>query len=155
MIVNNYKSNFNGRNLYIGIVQSRFNQKISYKLLISCLNMLKKIGVQEKNILHISVPGALEIPLTLQNIIKLKKFNVLIAIGVIIRGETYHFELITNNTISSIMKISIKNNIPIINAILTTENIEQANSRILTKGIETAYAAIEIANLISSIKKLH
>ncbi|QLK13780.1 6,7-dimethyl-8-ribityllumazine synthase [Candidatus Profftella armatura] len=155
MIINNYKSNFNGRNLYIGIVQSRFNQTISYKLLISCINTLKKIGAQEKNILHISVPGALEIPLALKNIIQIKKFNVLIAIGVIIRGETYHFELIANETISNIMQISIKNNIPIINAILTTETIEQANSRILTKGIETAYAAIEIANLISSIKKLH
>ena len=132
----------------IGIVSSRFNNEIVEKISEACISKLQALGVSEKNILHLTVPGALEIPIALQQIKENEVFDtyeVMIAIGAVIRGETYHFEIVSNHSAAGIIRVQLDHSVPIINAVLTTNNSKEALDRVIVKGEEAAEAAIEMA----------
>ena len=124
MTVGSYETNLSGDGLRVGIVQARFNEDVCHGLLSACLAELKHLGVAEEDVLHVAVPGALEVPLVLQKMAESQQFDALIALGAVIRGETYHFELVSNESGAGITRIGLDYGIPIANAILTTENDE-------------------------------
>ncbi|MDO9481208.1 MAG: 6,7-dimethyl-8-ribityllumazine synthase [Hydrogenophaga sp.] len=140
-----------GKKLSIGIVQARFNEGITNALFAACHAELLALGVQEKNISHVTVPGALEVPVALQAMAERDDFDALIALGCIIRGETYHFELVANESGASVSRLSLDYQIPIANAILTTENLEQAVARQTDKGQDAARVAVEMAHVLEHI----
>ena len=140
-----------GKKLAIGIVQARFNESVTNALAEACKSELLLLGVEEKNILHIKVPGALEVPVALQALAENDKYDALIALGCIIRGETYHFELVANESGSAVTRLALDYQLPIANAILTTENMAQAIARQDEKGRDAARVAIEMANLLHDI----
>ena len=140
--------NHHGKGLRIGIVQARFSNGIGSALLKSCVARLHELGVKSKHITVATVPGALEVPLVLQNMAASDEYDALVALGVIIRGETYHFELVANESGAGVSRVSLDFNIPIANAILTTENEAQAIARMHIKGAEAAVVAVELANLL-------
>jgi 6,7-dimethyl-8-ribityllumazine synthase len=144
-----------GEDLRIGIVQARFNADVGHGLLSSCLAELKRLGVADEDILHVTVPGALEVPLALQKMAETQQFDALIALGAVIRGETYHFELVSNESGAGITRIGLDYGIPIANAILTTETDEQAEVRMAEKGADAAKVAVEMANLLLALEELH
>lgn len=144
-------SRLDGRKLVIGIVQARFNEGVTNALARACLDELLAQGVQEKNIEHVHVPGALEVPVALQALAEKGGFDALIALGCIIRGETYHFELVANESAAGVTRIALDYQLPVANAILTTENMEQAVARQVDKGRDAAQVAIEMANLLEEI----
>ena len=141
----------NGKNLSIGIVQARFNADITNALAQACRSELLALGVAEKNITLVQVPGALEVPLALQGLAENLKYDALIALGCIIRGETYHFELVANESGAGVSRVALDYKVPIANAILTTENLEQAVARQTDKGRDAARVAVEMANLLESL----
>jgi 6,7-dimethyl-8-ribityllumazine synthase len=140
-----------GKELVIGIVQARFNQGVTNALAKACWDELLARGVQEKNIDHIQVPGALEVPIALQAMAEKGGYDALIALGCIIRGETYHFELVANESAAGVTRVSLDYQLPIANAILTTENMEQAVARQVDKGRDAGLVAIEMANLLDDV----
>ena len=140
-----------GRDLRIGIVQARFNANITDKLALSCLAELHTLGVEAKHIKHVTVPGALEVALALSALAESDDFDALIALGCIIRGETYHFELVANESAAAVTRISLDREVPIANAILTVENETQAWARAEDKGRDAARVAVEMANLMEDI----
>jgi len=152
MTVGSYETNLNGEDLRIGVVQARFNEDICHGLLSACLAELKHLGVADEDILHVTVPGALEVPLVLQKMAESQQFDALIALGAIIRGETYHFELVSNESGAGVTRVGLDFDIPIANAILTTENDEQAEVRMLEKGRDAARVAVEMANLHKTLR---
>ena len=154
MTVGTYESNFAGAGLRIGIVKARFNATVGHGLLSSCLAELKNLGVADEDILHVTVPGALEIPVTLQKMAETEQFDALIALGAVIRGETYHFELVSNESGAGITRIGLDYGMPIANAILTTEDDAQAEVRMLEKGADAARVAVEMANLLIALDEL-
>jgi 6,7-dimethyl-8-ribityllumazine synthase len=154
MSVGSYKPDFQGAGLRIGIVQARFNEDIGHGLLAACLSELNNLGVADEDILHVTVPGALEVPLALQKMAETEQFDALIALGAVIRGETYHFELVSNESGAGITRIGLDFGIPIANAILTTETDEQAEMRMQEKGADAARAVVEMANLIAAMEEL-
>lgn len=155
MTVGTYESNLTGEDLRIGIVQARFNADVGHGLLSSCLAELKRLRVADEDILHVTVPGALEVPLALQKMAETQQFDALIALGAVIRGETYHFELVSNESGAGITRIGLDYGIPIANAILTTENDAQAEARMAEKGSDAAKVAVEMANLLMALEELH
>ncbi|MYM36837.1 6,7-dimethyl-8-ribityllumazine synthase [Duganella sp. FT50W] len=155
MTVGSYETNLNGEDLRIGVVQARFNEDICHGLLSACLAELKHLGVADEDILHVTVPGALEVPLVLQKMAESQQFDALIALGAVIRGETYHFELVSNESGAGITRIGLDYGIPIANAILTTENDEQAEVRMAVKGADAARVAVEMANLTIALEELN
>lgn len=140
-----------GSDLYIGIVQARFNESITTALADACRAELAALGVTDKHITHIKVPGALEVPVALQALAEQNRFDALIALGCIIRGETYHFELVANESGASVSRIALDYQVPVANAILTTENLEQAVARQTDKGRDAARVAVEMANLLADL----
>ncbi|GJJ03625.1 MULTISPECIES: 6,7-dimethyl-8-ribityllumazine synthase [unclassified Duganella] len=154
MTVGSYETNLSGDGLRIGIVQARFNEDVCHGLLASCLAELKHLGVADEDVLHVAVPGALEVPLVLQKMAESQQFDALIALGAVIRGETYHFELVSNESGAGITRIGLDYGIPIANAILTTENDEQAEARMAVKGADAARVAVEMANLTIALEEL-
>ncbi|MCS4509846.1 6,7-dimethyl-8-ribityllumazine synthase [Xylophilus ampelinus] len=140
-----------GRKLSIGIVQARFNAGITDALAAACRAELVALGVAEKNIEHVLVPGALEVPLALQAMAAAGRHDALVALGCIIRGETYHFELVANESGAGVTRVSLDHRLPIANAILTTENFEQAVARQTEKGRDAARVAVEMANLLDTL----
>jgi 6,7-dimethyl-8-ribityllumazine synthase len=140
-----------GKRLFIGIVQARFNEPITNSLAQACKAELAALGVAEKHIDHVLVPGALEVPLALQAMAEKSKYDALIALGCIIRGETYHFELVANESGAGVSRIALDYQLPVANAILTTENLEQALARQTEKGRDAARVAVEMANLMDEI----
>ena len=144
-------SRMNGKKLKIGIVQARFNANITDALAAACTAELLALGVAEKDITHVTVPGALEVAVALQAMAEKSSFDALIALGCIIRGETYHFELVANESGSAITRIGLDYQVPIANAVLTTENLAQAVARQEDKGRDAARVAVEMANLLESI----
>ena len=154
MTVGTFESNLAGEGLRIGIVQARFNADIGHGLLSSCLAELKRLGVADEDILHITVPGALEVPLALQKMAETQQFDALIALGAVIRGETYHFELVSNESGAGITRIGLDYGMPIANATLTTENDEQAEARMAEKGADAARVAVEMSNLLFALEEL-
>ena len=141
----------NGSELHIGLVQARFNEGITNTLAAACRAELLALGVQEKNIKHVLVPGALEVPVALQALAEADEYDALIALGCIIRGETYHFELVANESGAGVTRLSLDYQIPIANAIITTENLEQAIARQSEKGSDAARVAVEMANLLDEL----
>jgi len=141
----------NGKKLSIGIVQARFNAPITNTLAQACKDELIALGVLEKNIDLVLVPGALEVPVALMAMAEKLKYDALVALGCIIRGETYHFELVANESGAGVSRVALDYQLPIANAILTTENLEQAIARQSEKGRDAARVAVEMANLLETI----
>mgnify|MGYP000994553303 CR=1 FL=1 len=140
-----------GRKLNIGVVQARFNEAITNALAEACRAELLALGVQEKNIDEVSVPGALEVPVALLAMAEKGKYDALIALGCIIRGETYHFELVANESGAGVSRVALDYQLPVANAILTTENLAQAVARQTEKGRDAARVAVEMANLLDDL----
>ena len=140
-----------GKKLCIGIVQARFNASVTDALATACLNELSALGVDSKNITHVKVPGALEVASALQAMAESNNFDALIALGCIIRGETYHFELVANESGAAVTRVALDYQLPIANAILTTENMAQAQARQTEKGLDAAGVAVEMANLLNEL----
>lgn len=145
------EKNVNGKGLRIGIVQSRFNTPVCEGLLGACRAQLHQQGVKDEDITLATVPGALEIPLVLQQMAASKKYDALIALGAVIRGETYHFEVVSNESARCVGDVQLHSGIPIANAILTTETDEQAEERMIVKGEEAAMVAIEMYHLLKAL----
>jgi len=140
-----------GKDLVIGIVQARFNQGVTDTLAKACREELLARGVTASDIEHVLVPGALEVPVALQAMAEKGGYDALIALGCIIRGETYHFELVANESAAGVTRVALDYQLPVANAILTTENMEQAVARQVEKGRDAAQVAIEMANLLEDI----
>lgn len=147
--MNIIEPNLDGSQLRIGIVQARFTNEVGSAMLAAAVAKLKTLGVQDDNITVTTVPGALEIPLVLQSMAGTQQFDALIALGCVIRGETYHFELVSNESAAGITRTTLDYSIPVANAVLTTENDEQAHARIIEKAREAAIAAVECGNLVN------
>jgi 6,7-dimethyl-8-ribityllumazine synthase len=143
--------NTDGRGLRIGIVLSRFNSDIGDGLLSACKAELSKLGVADENITVATVPGALETPLVLHHMADSQQYDALIALGAIIRGETYHFEVVANESARGISEVQLNTGIPVANAVLTTEDDDQALARMSIKGAEAAAVAIEMVNLLRAL----
>jgi len=141
----------NGAGLRIGIVMSRFNQEIGEGLLSSCTAALLKHGVSASDMLIVTVPGALEAPIVLQKMANSGRFDALVVLGAVVRGETYHFEVVANESASGITSVTLDTGVPIANGILTTDDEDQALARMSQKGTECALAAIEMANLLREL----
>jgi len=140
-----------GEGLRIGIVVSRFNPEVGEALLAACTAALKKHGVRASDVRVVTVPGALEAPLALQKLANTGKFDALIALGAVIRGETYHFEIVANESAGGITTVALDTGVPVANGILTTENDDQAGARAAQKGADCAAVAIEMANLLKKL----
>lgn len=148
--VNRLEANLEGEGMVIGVVVSRFNEPVVQALLDGCWNELVELGVRSEDITVVSVPGALEIPLALQKLAETDRFDALVALGAVIRGETYHFEIVSDQSAAGIQRVQIDAGVPIANGVLTTNTDEQAEAR-LDKGAEAARVAIEMANLLQAI----
>lgn len=142
----------NGEGLHIGVVRARFNENIGMAELEACLAELAEMGVDERDVMVVTVPGALELGLTLAKMAETYEFDALIALGAVIRGETYHFELVSNESGAAITRVALETGIPVINGVLTTETDEQAEVRAADKGRDCARAAVEMANLVAALE---
>ena len=140
-----------GQGLRIAIVRARFNEPLTSKLAEACLAELERLDVEADDIRHVTVPGALEVPLVLKAMAESGDFDALIALGCIVRGETYHFELVANESGAGVSRVSLDHQIPIANAILTVENEGQAWARAEDKGRDAARVAVEMANLLDDL----
>jgi len=149
--VREIKQNLDGSGMQIGIVLSRFNSNIGDGLLSACTSELLKLGVARNAITIATVPGALETPLLLQHMALSEKYDALIALGAIIRGETYHFEVVANESARGISEVQLNTGVPVANAVLTTEDDEQALARMHVKGAEAAQVAVEMFNLVKAL----
>lgn len=137
--------------LKIGICISKFNYEFVNQLETSIVNELLKKGVDERNISSFYVPGALELPLLLSRCCKANKFEALIAVGAVIRGETYHFEIVSDQSALGVMNVQLQNDIPIMNAILTTNNDAETKARVSTKGVEVVNGLFETLDTLNQI----
>jgi 6,7-dimethyl-8-ribityllumazine synthase len=140
-----------GKGLCIGIVQARFNESITNALAQACRAELNALGVADGDIDHVYVPGALEVPIALQAFAEKGGYDALVALGCIIRGETYHFELVANESAAGVTRVALDYQLPIANVILTTENIEQAVARQTDKGRDGARVVVEMCNLLDRL----
>ncbi|THF65133.1 6,7-dimethyl-8-ribityllumazine synthase [Pseudothauera rhizosphaerae] len=150
--ITEYDIDLEGQGLRVGIVMSRFNQDVCEGLLSACVAELKNLGVSPELTRIATVPGALEIPLTLQTLAKSGRFDALVALGAVIRGETYHFELVSNEMGAGITRVTLDTGVPIANGVLTTEDDDQALARMQEKGTDCARAAVEMANLLKALR---
>src|SRR5262249_53668403 len=141
-----------GEGLRIGVVWSRFNEEIVRELLTACDKQLVELGVNTGDIDVISVPGALEIPLALQALalerrgLGGRRYDALVALGAVVRGETYHFDVVANESARGILDVQLETGIPVANGVLTSDTEEQARARARVKGAEAARVAVEMAN---------
>lgn len=142
----------NGEGLHLGIVRARFNEEIGQMELDACLAELAELGVDERDVMLVSVPGALELGVTLAQMAETFEFDALIALGAVIRGDTYHFEIVSNESASSISRVSLETGIPVANGVLTTDTEEQAKARATEKGRDCARSAVEMANLVAALE---
>lgn len=149
--MNEIEQNLAGNGLRIGIVLSRFNRDVGDGLLAACVAELRKLGVADDAVTLATVPGALESPMVLRKMAASGKFDALIALGAVIRGDTYHFEVVSNESARGISNVQLQTGVPIANAILTTDNDDQALVRMSVKGAEAASVAIEMVNLLKSL----
>ena len=144
--------NFDGAGVRVGIVMARFNLDICEGLLSACTDELLQLGVARSDIRIVTVPGALEIPLVLQTMAKSGNYDALVALGAVVRGETYHFELVSNEMGAGVTRVGLDTGLPIANGVLTTENDDQAIARMREKGADCARAAVEMANLLKAVR---
>jgi 6,7-dimethyl-8-ribityllumazine synthase len=148
MAVDYIPPDFDGADLRIGIVQARFNEWAGRSLFEACFTELVTLGVDEDDITHLTVPGALELPVALAKLASTKDFDALIALGCVIRGETYHFEIVANESARGVAQVALTYGVPVANGVLTTEDDEQARARVAEKGRDAARVAVEMANLL-------
>ena len=146
------KPELNGADLRVAIVRARFNEAIGAGLLAACLERLRALGVAPERVSVVSVPGALEIPLALQQLAATGHYHALIALGAVVRGDTYHFEVVSNESAAGVTQVQLDAGLPVANGILTTDTEEQALARVAQKGSDCAEAAVEMANLIREIR---
>ena len=144
-------SRMDGKQLRIGIVQARFNAGVTDALAAACKQELVALGVAERDIHHFTVPGALEVATALQALAEKTRYDALVALGCIIRGETYHFELVAHESGAAVTRVGLDYQIPIAHAILTVENMAQAEARQVDKGRDAARVAVEMANFLETI----
>ena len=149
--ITEYEKDLNGKGLRIGIVMSRFNVDIGEGLLGACVAELDKLGVKQSEMTLVTVPGALEIPLVLLKMALSDNYDALIALGAVVRGDTYHFELVANESGTGITQVQLDSGVPIANGILTTDTDDQALARMTVKGADCALVAVEMANLLKRI----
>jgi len=142
----------NGEGLRLGIVRARFNEAIGEAELVACLTTLAELGVDARDILVVSVPGALELGVTLARMAESDEFDALIALGAVIRGETYHFEVVSNESAAAIARVALETGVPVANGVLTTDTDEQAQARAAQKGEDCARCAVEMANLVAALE---
>ena len=140
-----------GSDVHIAIVQARFNASVTNRLAEVCIAELHMLGVPAAHIKHVTVPGALEIAVALDALAETEDYDALIALGCIVRGETYHFELVANESGAGVTRVALDHGIPIANAILTVENEAQALARAEDKGRDAARVAVEMANLLEAL----
>jgi 6,7-dimethyl-8-ribityllumazine synthase len=140
-----------GEGLRIGIVRARFNDALTNKLAQACLSELDRLEVDSTDIKQVTVPGALEIAVALKAMAESGDFDALIALGCVIRGETYHFELVANESGAGVTRVSLDHQLPVANGILTVENEIQAWARAEEKGRDAARVAVEMANLMEDL----
>lgn len=151
MSIKRFVSDVRGQGRRVAIVLSRFNSAVGDGLLAGALRGLSEAGVGERDITVATVPGALEIPLAAQRFAQSGDYDAIVALGAVIRGETYHFEIVANESAAGVSRVQLELGIPIGNGVLTTENDAQALTRAEQKGFEAAQAALELANLIDAI----
>jgi 6,7-dimethyl-8-ribityllumazine synthase len=151
--IEEFEPGLKGAGLRIGIAMSRFNIDVSEGLLGGCTAELKRLGVRGADMQIVTAPGALELPLILQTMAQSGRFDALVALGCVIRGETYHFEIVSNESARGITDVQLATGVPIANGVLTTEDDDQALARMAQKGMEAGQAAIEMANLQKFLKK--
>lgn len=144
--------NLDGRGLRVAIAMSRFNLDVGEGLLGACTAELKRLGVRDQDVLIVTVPGALELPLVLKQLAESGRYDALVALGCVIRGETYHFEIVSDESARGIGQVQLATGIPVANGVLTTENDDQALARMQQKGADAAQAAVEMANLLKRLK---
>ena len=155
--MNNVAPDLDGKGLRVAIVWSRFNEELVRLLLTACDRQLVELGVAAGDIDVVSVPGALEIPLVLQALALERRgfggsrYDALIALGCVVRGETYHFEIVASESARGILDVQLETGMPIANGVLTTETEEQARARAPVKGAEAARVAVEMANTLKAI----
>lgn len=154
MSVDVLTGDLDGADLRVGIVQARFNPAICDALRDACLAELRALGVAEADTLLCSVPGALEVPTVLLQLGRSGEFDALIALGAVVKGETYHFEVVSNESAGGVSRVALELGIPVANAILTSYTEEQAIARASEKGAEAARVAVEMANLAAAIESL-
>ena len=147
------KPDLNGAGLRVGIARARFNEEIGAKLLDACRKRLVELKVTEITV--VSVPGSLEAPLALQELANTEKYDALVALGAVIRGDTYHFEVVCNESASGLMQVQLDSGVPVANGILTADTEEQAAKRAAQKGRDCAEVAVEMANLARAVAKSH
>ena len=148
--------NLSGKGMRVGIVWSRFNEELVRELLTACDRQLVELGVAADDIDVVSVPGALELPLALQTLALerrgfARRYDALVALGAIVRGETYHFEVVSNESARGILDVQLETGVPIANGVLTTNDEAQAKERASVKGAEAARVAVEMANLLHAV----
>jgi 6,7-dimethyl-8-ribityllumazine synthase len=140
-----------GRGLRIAVVQARFNVEVTDRIARTCVDELVRLGVAEDDITHVRVPGALEIGIALNAIADGDEHDALVAVGCVLRGETYHFELVANESGAAVTRVAIDHGIAVANAILTCDTPAQADARAEEKGRDAARAAVEMANLLDEL----
>jgi 6,7-dimethyl-8-ribityllumazine synthase len=153
MALDSIAPDLDGAGLRIGIVQSRFNGWAGQALLEACVAELRRLGVDDDDVTHVTVPGALEVPIALSKLAQAEDYDALIALGCVIRGDTYHFEVVANESARGISRVALEHGIPVTNAVLTTETEAQARERVDEKGREAARVAVEMANLMWSLEE--
>jgi len=153
MALDTIVADLDGAELRIGVVQARFNSWAGEALLAACLRELAVLGVDEDDVTVLTVPGALEVPLALATLASTADFDALIGLGCVIRGETYHFEVVADQSAAGLSRVALDHRVPVINAILTTDNDEQARARVVDKGTEAARVAVEMANLLWALEE--
>lgn len=151
--IREYEPTLDGTGLTVAVVMSRFNQDIGEGLLSACTSELARLGVAESAITVATVPGALEIPLALRTMAQSARYDALIALGAVIRGETYHFEIVANDSCRALMEVQLASGVPVANGVLTCEDDDQAVVRMHQKGVDCARAAVEMANLLRLVRE--
>src|SRR5699024_836303 len=144
--------NLDGEGLHVGIVRARFNEDIGQAQEKACIAQLIELGVSPEDITVVTVPGALEVGVTLQQMAETQEFDALIALGAVIRGETYHFEIVSQESATAISRVALETGVPVANGVLTTDTEEQAKARAADKGRECARVAVEMANLLAALE---
>ena len=150
-VIRRIEPSTDGAQRRVAIVQSRFNPEIGRGLLRGALRALKEAKVPDERVTVVTVPGALETPLALQRLAQSGNFGALVALGAVIRGETFHFEIVANESAAGLASVQLEFGIPIGNGILTCDTDAQAAARMDAKGFEAAMAALELANLLDAI----
>ena len=148
MAIDYLAPDFDGADLRIGIVQARFNEWAGRALMEACVSELVTLGVDEGDVTHLTVPGSLEIPVALAKLASTEDFDALIALGCVIRGETFHFEVVSNESARGVAQVALTYGVPVANGIITAESDDQARARVGEKGRDAARVAVEMANLL-------